>query len=177
MKNQSTAISNSLKSMLHLQNTKDIAPMQFTTASTCTHKNTSLEPEEQALHTVTHCIDLFGEQAQEDLSTHMEQLQESFLSRMQNIMQHHGIAINEKLLLSLAQNNTIVLECEEHEETLLEILGQDEDLRKQLQDLRMAALRMRGLDYFMGAKDTHPADELGQFKVCTKGALSHFYLR
>ncbi len=176
MKNQSNAISNFLNSMLHLQSTKDIAPMPLTT-SAHEQENTRLEPEEQALHTLSHCIDLFGEQAQEDLSTYMEQLQESFLARMQNIMQHHNIAINEKLLLSLSQNNTIVLECEEHEETLLEILGQDEDLRQQLQELRNAALKIRGLDYFMGAKDTHPAEELGQFKVCTKGALSHFYLR
>ncbi len=142
--------------------------------SNVTHEQDS---DEQALATVGQCIKFFGQAATKEIEEHMEYLQEEFLNHLEDLLQSHNINIQEKLTISLSSDNQLILQCQEEEDALLSTLGTDELLLKHLHSLRKAALVSRGLDFILSVQNQNHSDNLPQYRVCTKGALSHFYLK
>ncbi len=136
----------------------------------------SSEHDEQALTTISQCVKLFGHSATKELEEHTDFLQEEFLAHLEKLLQAHDISIQEKLTISLSSDNQLILQCEENEDAILTALGTDETLLKHLQTLRKAALVSRGLDYILAVQTKSDMEFLPPYRVCTKGALSHFYL-
>ncbi len=177
VKTQNTTISNAIKAMLHLQSHEDAVHIQPDLHDVSIANTTSATTSEEALQAITQCIQSFGEQAKAELYAYTDHLQEDFLLHLHERLRDHKLTIREKLSLSLGENNTLILECAEQEEALLTALGTDDALRQKLSHLREATLQIRGLEYLLHAQDKEATQDLGQFKVCTKGSLSHFYLR
>ncbi len=134
-----------------------------------------VDHEEQALSTINRCVKIFGDTATKELEEHMELLQEAFIAHLDTILQKHNISIQEKLTLSLSTDDTLILQCQEQEDALLNALGHDETIVNHLKELRKIALVGRGLDYILAVQADNSDEYLPQYKVCTKGALSHFY--
>ncbi len=176
---------NAINTMLYLQ--KADAPTPDTTAKpihslTWDYEEQNAEFEEsaahekQALSTINRCVKFFGDAATKELEEHMELLQETFIAHLESVLQKHEIVIQEKLTLSLSASDTLILQCQGQEEDLLNALGDDATLLYYLKELRKIALVGRGLDYILAVQADYNNDEyLPQYKVCTKGALSHFY--
>ncbi len=137
----------------------------------------SEESDEQALTTINQCIRFFGHSATKELEGHLELLQEEFLAHLEELLQNNEINIQEKLTISLSSDNQLILQCQEQEEAILAALGTDDPLLKHLQALRKVALISRGLDYILSVQHGDGNTIIPQYNVCTKGALSHFYLK
>ncbi len=176
-----TNTTNAIDTMLHLHSASSTASLDTPLSSLENiHQHMPVTPandEEQALNIVEHCLRSFGSDALQELESHMERLQEEFLAHLHTRLQERNIHLDEKLVLSLSNENTLVLQCQEHEEALLVALGEDEALRERLQELRSRALLAHGLQYVVSARDARPTADFAQYKVCVKGMLSHFYLR
>ncbi len=135
------------------------------------------DQEEHALGTISRCVNIFGNTATQEIEEQLEFLQEEFLAHLEMLLKKHGINIQEKLTISLTADNKLILQCQEEEELLLTALGDDTKLVKHLQTMQKAALVSRGLDYILAVQNKENLDNLPQYRVCTKGALSHFYLK
>ncbi len=184
MKNVTTA-TNAINTMLHVHSAQATESFGNTSSSQqkwqeqiCANATyNAAHEEEQSLNVVTHCLRNFGADALQELENHVERLQEEFLAHLHMLLQEKKIRLDEKLVLSLSNENTLVLQCQEHEEALLTALGENEALHDRLQELRSTALLAHGLHYALSAHDTKVTNNLAQYNVCVKGMLSHFYLK
>ncbi len=167
-------ISNAINTMLH---TADLSSEHVDISQERNATPLHAGEEEQAYKVIDHCISTFGEEALHELQQHIEFLQEDFLAHLYARLTEKNLQLDEKLILSLTAENTLFLQCQEHEEALLAALGEDTDLLKRLQDLRAIAFISQGLLYIRNAKEEKPDASLAEYKVCLKGKLSHFYLR
>ncbi len=173
---------NAINTMLCLQKADHITsdpftkPLHLTLDFAKSGAQVHVDDEEQALSTISRCVRFFGDTATRELEEHMELLQEAFIAHLENILQKNEIKIQEKLTLSLSTENTLILQCQEQEDELLNALGGDEIIINHLKELRKIALVGRGLNYILAVQASGNDDYLPQYKVCTKGALSHFYL-
>ncbi len=141
----------------------------------CFHGESS--SSSQSLMHMTQSIRVLGSSAAEALEEQIELLQNQFMTYLTTLLHEKGIVLEEKITLSLSQHNTLVLECAAHEDALLAALGDNEALVNCLRTLRAAALTERGLQYLTAAQQENISDTMPQYKVCAKGALSHFYLK
>ncbi len=135
------------------------------------------DQDEHALSTINRSIKFFGDAATKELEEHIELLQEAFINHLEILLQKHDIKIKEKLTISLSSENQMVIQCQEEEDALLGVLGTDKVLLEHLQVLRKAALVGRGLNYILAVQSDNNDKPLPQYRVCTKGTLSHFYLK
>ncbi len=171
-------VTNAINTMIHLYTAEGALSSTHMDNTEAPWRNTMpVSEEEQAMKVITHCIQTFGGEAMQELEQHIETLQEDFLAHVHSRLAEKNIQLEEKLVLSLSPENTLLLQCQEHEEALLTALGEDDDLRKRLQELRSAAFISQGLHYVMNAQQENPDENLAEYKVCVKGKLSHFYLR
>ncbi len=171
-------LTNAIDTMLRVHNVSDAASLA-NSASSLHHwqERVPVNQEEQALQVVEHCLRTFGPEAMQELESHVEQLQEEFLAHLNTLLLEKNINLNEKLVLNLSNENVLVLQCQEQEEALLAILGENDVLHERLQELRAMALLAHGLQYAISARDAKAAANLAEYNVCVKGKLSHFYLR
>ncbi len=176
---------NAIETMLYLQKGDPTAPNRNAYLYTWhddkvdagTASQYDEDSDEQAIATIDQCIKFFGHAATRELEEHMEILQEEFLAHLEQLLQDNNINIQEKLILSLSADNQLILQCQEQEDALLLALGSDKKLLNNLQLLRKAALVSRGLDYILAVQNNNDDNNMPQYRVCTKGALSHFYLK
>ncbi len=163
-------VSNAINTMLHVHSDANTAM-----------KNGAEAPvwleQEEALSAIEHSVRTFGVQAIQDLEEYVEYLQGEFLAHVQSLLQEKNIHMDEKLMLTLSEDNTLLLQCQEHEEALLSALGEDALLREQLENLRSTAFMARGLQYMLAAKAQKVPAHMTEYNVCLKGKLSHFYLK
>ncbi len=146
-------------------------------APNCAYKEREHRMSSRALDMVQQCMAEFGDSAAQDLEAHMEVLQDAFLAHLNTLLHARGLALEEKIILSLSQHNTLFLECEGDEEIFLNALGDDTELVARLCLLRSAALMQRALQFFLESQTESVPDHMPQYKVCAKGQLSHFYLK
>ncbi len=171
-------VTNAINSMLHLYTAPSPLSSEYVDSTPEAYlEHMPVGEEEQALSVITHCVQTFGGEAMQELEQHIERLQEDFLAHVHSRLAENKITLKEKLVLSLSNENMLLLQCQEYEEALLSAFGEDDELQKRLQALRAAAFLSQGLQYIIGAKQEKPEEHLGDYKVCIKGMLSHFYLR
>ncbi len=168
-------VTNAINTMLHVHKASNV-PMNGEKVSSW-QEHMPVAEEEQALSVIEHCVRTFGADALQELEERVELLQEEFLAHVCARLQEKNIRLDERLTLSLSHDNMLVLQCQEHEEALLAVLGEDALLRQRLQNLRAAAFLAQGLQYFSAAKAEKPVSHLGEYHICLKGKLSHFYLK
>ncbi len=169
-------VNNAINTMLNVQN--ELASLNVATPSgTVWQEDLPIASQEQTLEIVEHCILSFGIEALQELEEQIEKLQEEFLALLHSLLQAKKIKLKEKLVLSLCSENTLLLQCYEHEESLLAALGENESLNTRLKELRSKALLAQGLNYLLNAKNLNTLKDIPQYKICIKGALSHFYLK
>ncbi len=169
-------VTNAIDTMLHVHKACS-TPMNDGELAVSWQEHMPVIEEEQALSVIEHCVQTFGQDALQELEERVEILQEEFLAHVRARLQEKNVQLEEKLVLSLSHDNLLVLQCQEHEEALLAALGEDVLLRQRLQSLRSAAFMAQGLHFFAASKKELPAAHLGDYHVCVKGKLSHFYLR
>ncbi len=138
---------------------------------------TAIDNEEQALKTVLACMSKHKCSAHKAIEKHLENLQEIFFQRMTMLLHKKNVTTDEKFVMSLTENNTLCLQCQNDEDILLDALGNDEELLNCLCSLRSFAYIVRALEYFSASQEEYPASSFPQYKVCTKGLLTHFYLK
>ena len=136
---------------------------------------TPLSPAvEYLLDTLSSC----GENAEKMLEAELENMQDIFLLKLEAILQQGGVALNDKLTITLTESQTLVFQCNDDSEELLTALGGCEELQEMFVRLHKLALMSQGLHYMNRAR-SHMllSTSLPQYKMCMKGPLSHFYLK
>ncbi len=169
-------VTNAINTMLHVHQASDAAMKDSVLWQEPT-STMSMTDDEQAVSAIEHCIQNFGAEAVQELEEHVESLQEEFLAHVTTLLAEQDIHMDEKLVLSLSSDNTLLLQCQEQEEALLAALGEDALLRTRLQELRATAFLARGLQYMLAAREEKAPSTLAEYNVCVKGKLSHFYLK
>lgn len=131
----------------------------------------------QAITAIRLNIEKYGKTAVAQLVRHIEHLQDAFLHHLSEVVSGSGAKITEKVLFTLGQEDTLLIEYQEENEKLLAALSSNAQLRSILQELKESSLMLRGLQYFQNDAQTVHTQPLPDYKVCLSGSLSHFYLR
>lgn len=159
---------NSINAMVHVHtlNSPPPAPSQMDEAA---GKSVVLESllERIARHGAA------AERAAEDC---LEELQERFAAILYAQLHKAGITLNDKLSITLSEEQTLILQSSEDSGAILDALAADSELQSLLVRLQKLAVTARGIRY-LNAVASDDARSCAQYAACFKGALSHFYLK
>lgn len=163
-----TSATNDIAAMVYMQ-PASAASRGILAAQVVSKADTSLDV---LLQTVSR----HGTQAAQQAERQLETLQDCFLTLLHRQLKKTGIVLTEKLTISLGNNQQLLLESGDDNEALLKALAADNDLRDMFRRLRSLAITAQGIHFLNTA---HAADgaPTAEYRMCMKGALTHFYLR
>lgn len=132
-----------------------------------------------ALDALLNSLSSCGTEAESLLEEQLEALQDAFLHKLESTLRQGGVILNDKLTITLTENQTLVFQShEDNSDELLAALGGCEELQTMFVTLHKLALMSQGLHFMNHAySPALPPANLPQYRMCLKGALSHFYLR
>lgn len=168
---------NDLDSMIHVQQATAYPPVSCLPAMPDAHTGgpMTISP---ALDALLDSLSTCGTDAENILEEQLETLQEAFLQKLESTLHKGGVTLTEKLTITLTENQTLVFQSHEDNEELLAALGGCEELQTMFVSLHKLALMSLGLQYMNQAHGPAVLSaHVPQYKMCLKGALSHFYLK
>lgn len=124
---------------------------------------------------------LHGAAAAASLENSLDVLQEIFVHELRSCLEKAGLVLDERLEISLTENDELLLEGGTAENgALQEAVATNPLLGSLVRRLHRLALALRGMELLRaGAEDADAplsASGLPGYRVRLKGALSHFYL-
>lgn len=171
---------NELSTMVYIQQNNDLpalSPRAFLPATTEAHGDQVI-PISPALDSLLDSLSSCGNEAESLLEEQLEALQDAFLQKLESTLRQGGVTLNDKLTITLTENQTLIFQSHEDSDELLAALGGCEELQTMFITLHKLALMSQGLHYMNHAySPALPPQHLPQYKMCLKGALSHFFLR
>ena len=167
-------------SMVHVQpGSAAMAHSPLRAATEAVKDTTTFSP---ALKNLLDALSTYGDSAERMLEEQLETLQDAFLHKLDSTLVKGGVTLSDKLTISLADNQTLIFQCHEDNERLLAALDSSLEGSEELQDMFVAlhrlAIMVQGMNFVNRSRSPRPLDAgMPQYKMCLKGALSHFYLK
>lgn len=171
---------NDLGTMLYMQQSSTLPPLSPVVflPSTIEESNGETIKFPPALDALLNSLSSCGTEVETMLEEQLEAMQDAFLQKLESTLRLGGVILNDKLTITLTENQTLVFQSNEDSDELLAALGGCEELQTMFITLHKLALMSQGLHYMSQAySPALPPSNLPQYKMCLKGALSHFYLR